>query len=153
MDGDLRITRSRFGPAIVLRMQGALSVNSTSALVEELGPLLDQPAVLIDLRAVTELDELGFAAMSEYLTRAARHGPAFAFLTARYSRVHEALGREPSADAIPVLNTTAHAIERLRDEAHRRGMGQTSSRRCPRRTSTRRASSSRPTTAVTSTPP
>jgi anti-anti-sigma regulatory factor len=111
MDGDLRITRSRFGPAIVLRMQGALSGSATSALVEELGQLLDQPALLIDLRAVTELDELGFAAMREYLTGAARHGPAFAFLTTRDSRVHDAFAREPNEDAIPVLNATAHAVE------------------------------------------
>jgi anti-anti-sigma regulatory factor len=134
MDGDLHITRSRFGPTIVLRMQGVLSASSTSLLVEELGPLLDQPAVLIDMREVTTLDERGFAAMGEYLAGAARHGPAFAVLTERDSSVRQ-------------------AVERLRGQARRRGMGETRPRRCPRRTSTRPATSSRRTTGVTSTLP
>jgi hypothetical protein len=57
----------------------------TSGLIEEVGQLLDQPAVLIDVRAVTEVDDVALAAMTEYLTRAAVHGPALAFLTTRGS--------------------------------------------------------------------
>jgi anti-anti-sigma regulatory factor len=113
MNGDFGITRSRSGPAIVLRLQGALSASSTSPLIEQLGQLLDQPAVLIDVRAVTELDDLALATMTEYLTRAARHGPAFAFLTERDSPIDEALDRDPNTDAIPVVRSTAHAVETI----------------------------------------
>jgi anti-anti-sigma regulatory factor len=109
--GAFGITRARTGPAIVLRLQGALSASSTSALIEELGQLLEQPAVLIDVRAVGELDDLALATMTEYLTRAARHGPAFAFLTERDSRIDEALDQYPNTDAIPVLRSTAQAVE------------------------------------------
>jgi hypothetical protein len=124
MSHDFKLTTSRVGPAVLLCLEGSLTPRSTAVIIEQLGQMVGERGVLVDLRAVIDVEERALARLGEYADRAARGPTAIVFITASGSEADRELAEGPSASRICVVHSTASSIEAIVElTLYQRGAG------------------------------